>query len=125
MFVCELNHGEGYCIIILNKKGLENLIIDVADILEVEIKTEFLIVRFTDKGEEKALGFFIQDVPVGTREMNSMLIKGCWEKVMEENGGVQSQFEVLEDLEDEERVAPAPGQRLSISDLFGRQDGMR
>lgn len=122
MFICELNHGEGYCVIILNKKGLDNLIIDVADMLEVEITTEFLIVRFTDKsvGEERALGFYIHDAPVGTRERHSMLIKGLWEKRMLENGGAQSQLEILEDLVDEERAAPVPGQRLSLSDLFGR-----
>ena len=125
MFVCELNHGNGYCIVILNKKGMDNLIINMADMLEVELTAEFLIVRFLDKGEEKALGFFIQDVPVDTRETNSLLIKGCWEQVMEERGGVQSQVEVLQDLMAEERAGPVAGQRLSLSELFGRQDGMR
>jgi len=120
LFVCERNHGDGYCIIILNKKGLENLIIDMADMLEVELTTEFLIVRFLDKGEEKALGFFIHDMPPDTRETNSLLIKGCWEKVMEEGGEPKSQVEVLEDLVDEERTGPVAGQRLSLSDLFGR-----
>ena len=123
MFVCELNHGEGYCIMILNKKGLDNLTIDMDDMLDVEITTEFLIVRFTDKGEERVLGFFIQDGPVGTREEISMLIKDYWEKVMRENNGVHNQTDVLEDLE--ERTGLMPGQRLSISELFRRQDGMR
>jgi hypothetical protein len=125
MFVCELNDGNGYCIVILNKKGMDNLIIDMANMLEVELTAEFLIVRFLDKGEEKALGFFIQDVPADTREMISLLIKGCWEQVMEERGRAQNQVEVLEDLLDEERAGPVAGQRLSLSELFGRQDGMR
>lgn len=125
MFVCELNHGQGYSIIILNKKGLDNLIIDMVDMLEVEISTEFLIVRFLDKGEDRALGFFIQDVPEGTREMNSLLIKGCWEKVRQESGTRQDRVEILEDPVDEDKALPVAGQRLSLSDLFGRQDGMR
>lgn len=133
MFICELNHGEGYCVIVLNKKGLDNLVIDVVDMLEVEITTEFLIVRFTDHavGEERALGFYIHDAPVGTRERHSKLIKEFWEKVMQQNGGAQSEVEILEDLVVEERVATHPssqvperrlsiseGQRLSLSDLF-------
>ncbi|KAG0652348.1 hypothetical protein D0Z07_1430 [Hyphodiscus hymeniophilus] len=121
MFVCELNHGEGYCIMILNKKGLDNLTIDMLDMQDVEITTEFLIVRYMSKevGDERVLGFFIHDGPVGTRDTNNMLIKRCWEKVMEENGGVQNGAVAQQDLE--ERVAPVPGQKLSISELFGRQ----
>ena len=125
MFVCELNHGLGYCIVILNKKGLDNLIIDMVDVLEVEINTEFLIMRFLDKGEDKALGFFIQDVPEGSREANSSLIKACWEKVMGEDGGRQDRVEIREGSLDEEKPLPVAGQRLSLSDLFGRQDGLR
>ena len=125
MFICELDHGGGYCVIILNKKGLDNLIIDVVDMLEVEITTEFLIVRFTDNGvgEERALGFYIHDAPIGTRERHSKLIKEFREKVIQASGGAQRQVEILEDLVDEESVAPhplsqVPERRLSVSDLF-------
>jgi len=120
MFICELGHGEGYCILILNKKGLDNLMIDMADMRTVEITAEFLIIQFVNLGEERVLGFFIQDGPEGTRERNSMLIKACWEKVAEKTDGVQNHPEmIMKDLDD--RAAPVAGQRLSISELFGRQ----
>lgn len=91
------------------------------DMLDVEITTEFLIVRFTNQGEgdERVLGFFIQDVPVGTREQNSMLIKRCWEKFVDGTGGVPNLRVTEQSME--ERAVPMPGQRLSVSDLFGRQ----
>ena len=106
---------------ILNKKGLDNLTIDMADMQDVEITTEFLIVGFTNRsgGEERVLGFFIHDGPAGTRESNSLLIKRCWENIME-NGGSQSRTEMQGRMEG---TAPIPGQRLSMSDLFGRQPG--
>jgi len=98
IFVCELTHGKGYCVVILNKKGLENLIIEMTDMLDVEIATEFLIVTFRSHSvEETVLGFFIRDEPVGTREKNSTLIKHCWEKVVAENGGAQGNTEILDD----------------------------
>ena len=93
------------------------------DMQDVETTTEFLIVRFTNKndGEERVLGFFIQDGPAGTREKNSMIIKRCWEKIAAGNVGLPSRTEIQQDLED--RPVLVPGQRLSITDLFGRQVG--
>jgi hypothetical protein len=127
LFVCELDQGCGYCIVILNKKGLDNLIINMSDILDIDNPTEILIIRFKDKhvSQERALGFFMHDAPEGTRERTSMLIKSCWEKYTQENGGVPRQIEIFEDFVDEDTTGPRPGQRLSLSDLFGRPDGVR
>lgn len=123
MFVCKLqtiDNPEAYCIVVLNKKGLDNLIIGVADMLNVEITTEFLIVRFRDNEDEKVLGFFIHESEPGQREGNSKIIEECWQKVMgEQNDGGQSHAEVFEDFVDEERAPPVAGQRLSLTDLFG------
>lgn len=149
LFVCQMSPfsattvggRERFCVALLNKKGLDNLIIDMQDVLEVELKDEFMIIRFLERGqaglngpidEEKVLGFYIHADQADTRELNCTLVKGLWERVKEgavlealergtqEMGGNES-FEEVGFESGSTSGAVLPGRRLSLKDLFGGQ----
>jgi hypothetical protein len=149
LFVCQMapfspttvGGRDRYCVALLNKKGLDNLIIDMQDVQEVEIKEEFMIIRFLEQGqaglrgpleEEKVLGFFIHADQADTREMNCTLVKGLWERVKDgavmealdrgtlEMGGSES-FEEAGFESGSTSGAVLTGRRLSLTDLFGGQ----
>lgn len=93
LFVCQMLSAqaggkERYCIIILNKRGLENMIVDMAEVRDVEISTEFLILRWADGEEEKIQGVYIHADKEDTREVNCRLIKECWESVNATGNGI-------------------------------------
>lgn len=96
---------------VLNRRGLENLILDLGSVENVEITDEFLMVGVKGEGEEgmKMLGFFIHADKSDTREVNCRLIKEKWEEVRRLDDG--------EDVQRLERNA----RRLSLKDLFGSQ----
>jgi hypothetical protein len=125
LFICDLNHGSDYCLTILNKKSMNNLIIDLKNLLSVEITSEFLIISFRDREEMKTLGLFVQDAPEGTRESICELVKEIWNSFDGQDDVPQSSIQIHEDSMEEKRVTPVVGQRLNLSELFGRQDGAR
>jgi predicted RNA-binding protein len=86
LFVCQLEPSqvsgkERYCIIILNKRGLDNMIVDMADVTYVEKAEELLILRWINGEEEKVQGVFFHLDKDDTREVNCRLITECWESV--------------------------------------------
>jgi hypothetical protein len=149
LFVCTLapfsattvGGQERYCVVLLNKKGLDNLIIDMQDVQEVELKDEFMIIRFLERGqaglsgpleEEKVLGFFIHADQADTREVNCTLVKGLWERVKDgaviealERGtlemGGSEKFEEAGFESGSASGGVLTGRRLSLKDLFGAQ----
>lgn len=151
LFVCQMaafsattvGARERFCVALLNKKGLDNLIIDMQDVQEVEIKDEFMIIRFLERrqaglngqgplDEEKVLGFYIHADQADTRELNCTLVKGLWERVKDgvilealdrgtqEMGGTEG-FEEGGFESGSTSGAVLPGRRLSLKDLFGGQ----
>jgi hypothetical protein len=61
---------------------LENLVLDVKDVRDVEVTSEFLILRVPGEGEgEKVMGLWIHGDRDDTREKNAGTIMQCWEKV--------------------------------------------
>jgi len=100
-------------VVVLNRRGLENLIVDVKTIENVEVTEEFLMLGFKGEEGEKVLGFFIHADRTETREVNCRLIREKWEEVRGGGGGgvvgnggaVQAESGV--------------GRRLSLTDLFG------
>ena len=100
-------------VVVLNRRGLENLIVDVKTIENVEITEEFLMLGFKGEEGEKVLGFYIHADRTETREVNCRLIREKWEEVRGggggngNGGGVQAESGV--------------GRRLSLTDLFGGQ----
>jgi len=65
--------------VVLNKRGLDNLIVDLGQVRDVEITSEFLILRWVDNGTEKIQGVYIHADKEDTREVNCRCIKHLWE----------------------------------------------
>lgn len=145
LFVCQMapfsattvGARERFCVALLNKKGLDNLIIDMQDVQEVEIKDEFMIMRFLERGqrgldgglmeEEKVLGFYIHADQADTRELNCTLVKGLWERV-KDSAAMEALERGTQEMGGSEGFESAstsgavlPGRRLSLKDLFGGQ----
>jgi hypothetical protein len=146
MFVCELTPSPitgnpRHCIIVLNRKGLENLIIYSAEIQEVEITDEFLLLEFRskedlfvpDQGKQvKILGFFLTTNTPGEREAICQLVKSHWEMAMKEKERGEGREGMVENFGDEGYGIDggaatgegfvenrAMGRRLSLTELFG------
>lgn len=100
--------------VVLNRRGLENLVVDLGSVENVEVTEEFLMVGVRGNGEEevKVLGFFIHKDRDETREVNCRLIREKWEEVRGEGVGNSSAGGGTDG---------GAGRRLSLSDLFGGQ----
>jgi hypothetical protein len=129
MFICQLTPspvtgGTRHCIIVLNRKGVENLIIESSEIEDVEIKDEILILRFQSHGEIKTMGVYIHGDEYYPRDYICQLVKAHWETAMEERTEVGSEEydgDVLQSIEASEENRPM-GRRISLSELFGRRE---
>jgi hypothetical protein len=128
LFVCETlptaaTGKGGCCIVVLNKKGLENLIFDIAEVQEVEVATEFLIMRFMDRSGlgEKVIGIYIHPDKEDTREVNSMMVRERWEALRNSNGA-SAASNVEEAFQDGR--GQFVGRQLDVNQLFAQQ-GMR
>jgi hypothetical protein len=120
--------AQRHCIIVLNRKGTENLIIESGEIESVEITEQFLLLGFqnraTESTELKIIGFYIQaDPQFHSREYICQLVKEHWEMAKMDryrNGqqvAVSYDDEVMESIE--EGANKPLGRRLSLSELFG------
>jgi len=124
LFVCQLQasplaNKDRYSIVVLNKKGLENLIVEMCEVQDVEITTQFLILRWTDESGERIVGVYIHEDQEDTRVVNCNLIKECWLSVAEkENVDEPKEYgeEVFDDSDGQ-----FVGKSVSINQLFGRQ----
>lgn len=124
MFVCaqspspeDPNHRPRACVFVLNRRGLENVIVDLARVSHVEVMGELVILRIEAEwqGGEKVLGIWIHNDKEETREVNEAMIQESW-KIARSAGAVEGA-----------EVGPAMqamGKRLSLSDLFAKQNGV-
>ncbi|ESZ90793.1 hypothetical protein SBOR_8822 [Sclerotinia borealis F-4128] len=147
LFVCELlpsptTGTEDYCIVVLNRKGLNNVIHNFREMNNVEINGEYLYwtVKNTEATEgipvAKAFGLFIHDDETGTRDVNQTEILNRWRKTHATMNEVQALENKLENYGDKGFAGPCEaentfpsqiqtqsevqgGRRLSITDLFG------
>ncbi|OLN96706.1 mRNA-decapping enzyme 1B [Colletotrichum chlorophyti] len=115
------------CIFVLNRRGLENVILDLSDVADFEVMDEIFIFRLRGAlaGEEgnKVMGIWIHADKDDTRVMNSALITEmlkCVRATEEHNtaGGPTQQEELGPAMQ-------AIGRKLSLSDLFGSQNGVK
>lgn len=118
-----------HCIVILNRRGLDNLIIESGEIDSVEITDEFLLLGFRRQddrhnAEVKVVGFYIfPDPGMHSREYICQMVKEHWEmaKMDQYRSGQQEAIsyddEVMESIE--EGATVPLGRRLSLSELFG------
>jgi hypothetical protein len=140
LFVCQLTPSpttgtERHCIVILNRKGLENLIIESGEIANVEITDEFLLLEFRSKNEEldsevrNIMGFYLHSYQDTPREEICQLIKEHWEIAMRDRIETQAEEGVAEeDVDDSFRgseigrgESKPMGRRLSLTELFGQR----
>lgn len=136
MFVCalEINPMTGiqrHCIILLNRKGLENCIIGNEEIDVVEITPEYLILKMKDGGEEdeaRVLGFYMVTDEPSEREAICQMVKSHWELAMVEAEILDSTEGTLVNYGEESVGAgnragegTGMGRRLSLSQLFGHR----
>jgi len=85
LFVCSLEPSpitgaDRHCIVVLNRKGMNNLIIESGEIDNVQITPEFLILKFIRNGEDQIMGFFYSVKPVSKRSylpVDSATLGGC------------------------------------------------
>lgn len=137
LFVCEQEPPSsavdaGYCVVVLNRRGLDNLILDLAQAQDVEVTAELLIMRFQEDGRDgeaqKVMGIWIHKDKDDTREVNAGLIQQCWEKVASTkvqytaSGEAVGSSGFLSAGNNSTRAeGTAGGRRISLTDIFGQQ----
>ncbi|TQV91554.1 Dcp1-like decapping family protein [Cordyceps javanica] len=116
------------CVFVLNRRGLGNVIVDLARISHIEIAGELVILRVVDGAaaargeedgeggeEERVLGIWMHNDREETRHVNAAMIQQCW-------GVVRPAGPVVDD--DRQEAGPAMqaiGRPLTMNELFGRQ----
>lgn len=112
---------EGYCVVVLNKRGLDNLIVDLREVEDVEVTSEFLILRWMEgeEGEsrERVIGVFIHADKEHTRDLNCGLVREGWLKSRGEGEAKVQQDGYGKELSGEESLV---GRRLDVNELFGQ-----
>ncbi|WQF90014.1 Putative mRNA-decapping enzyme subunit 1, PH-like domain superfamily [Colletotrichum destructivum] len=115
------------CIFVLNRRGLENVILDLVDVADFEVVDEIYIFRLRGGEEDgsKVMGIWIHADKDDTRVMNAALITETLRhvRIAEEQNAVAGGGPAPQ-----EELGPAMqaiGRRLSLSDLFGAQNGVK
>ena len=104
------------CVFVLNRRGLDNLVVDLARVSHVEIVGELVILKVEGNWQEgeRVVGLWVHNDKDGTRELNGAMIEESW-KVARSGGAAEA-------VGTETGPAmQAIGRRLSLSDLFGSQ----
>lgn len=131
MFVCEQeptykSGEESYCLFVLNRRGLENLILDLGKTQDVEVTPELLIMRFGGGSAEKVqkvMGIWIHNNK-DDRERNSDVIQQCWNQARASKAQRDKEVDSMSYGVAEAQAAsfdPQPealGRRISLRDLF-------
>ncbi|KAK1569929.1 Dcp1-like decapping family protein [Colletotrichum navitas] len=128
------------CIFVLNRRGLENVILDLGDVADFEVVDEIYIFRLRGAGGDedegsnnKVMGIWIHADKDDTRVMNAALIAETLKHV---RAAASDQNDTDGAAAAAAAAAPAPqeelgpamqaiGRRLSLSDLFGAQNGTK
>lgn len=130
MFVCsqtplpeDPSQAPRACVFVLNRRGLENVIVDLARASQVEISGELVIMQVEGDWDEgdKVLGVWIHNDKDDTRTINGATIVESW-KVARAAAPVEGQ--VPEAVVEAGPAMQAMGKRLSLSDLFGKPNGI-
>ncbi len=123
LFVCtqaplagDPNNRPRACVFVLNRRGLDNVIVDLARVSHVEIMGELVILRVEGDWEEgeKVLGIWIHNDREETRETNGAMIQECW-SVARSAGTVEVQ------RPEAGPAMQAIGRPLTLNELFSSQ----
>ncbi|KAK7993402.1 dcp1-like decapping family domain-containing protein [Apiospora arundinis] len=143
MFVCAQNvdatprsSAQGYqhaagqakgCIFILNRRGLNNMILDLSDVEAIEASEELLIFKLngeTDEGNPRVVGLWIHADEESTRSTNTRIVQEMWDRVREMESIISAQGTANlasgQAAADYGPAMQAIGRKVSLSDLFGR-----
>ena len=130
LFVCAREPGPEprFCVLVLNRRGLDTLILGLEAVRDVEVTDDLLIFGLgagegEGGSEAKALGVWMHADAEDTRKLNMNIIHGLWEQVRDARGpaegdGIQAYGG------GEESVGPAVqaiGKTLSVDELFASQ----
>lgn len=136
LFVCDqepnnLIGEDNYCMIILNRRSLDNLIVDLGEMQDVEVTPELLIITSSEKGAEtpKVMGIWIHKDRDDTRDINAGLIQQCWDKAKtsrQQRLNAVASFAVpgyggLPALQPQPRLM---GRQINLQDLFQQQQNI-
>jgi hypothetical protein len=143
LFVCsqEPSPATGeprFCLFILNRRGLNNIMVDLATVQECDITSGELTIMHVESNEvgedDKIVGVWMHADSEDTRQVNMNIIHGLWEQAKEARKQAQNLH--VSDLHDninhpshldrEQSVGPAVqvmGKSLSIAQLFASQGG--
>jgi len=138
LFVCEQEPlvvgGRAFpraCIFILNRKGLDNVIVELAEATDCDFTEELLIFKLENRwaGEAGAgdyqgprvLGLWIHADRDDTQQVNADIIQQSWRQIRESLAAAAATAPpaVSPRQESYGSAMQAAGRRLSISDLFG------
>lgn len=139
------------CVFVLNRRALENLVVDLVKVSDCELAEELIIFRLEDhhaggaespESEEseaqpkKVIGIWIHADEEHTRDVNMRIIRAAWQQARLSwsslvQAAAEEQAQDQEDnngaaLSQPRTVTPGEagvlvGRRLSITDLFGQQ----
>ncbi|KAK1992197.1 Dcp1-like decapping family protein [Colletotrichum falcatum] len=128
------------CIFVLNRRGLENVILDLGDVADFEVVDEIYIFRLRgaaggedEASNNKVIGIWIHADKEDTRVMNAALIAESLKHVRlagelkdaDGGGGAAAAAAAPAPQEEVGPAMQAIGRRLSLSDLFGAQNGAK
>lgn len=141
LFMCSQGEAEtedewgrdGGCAFVLNRKGLDNLVLDLTTVSKHEMQGDLLIFRVEvdgkdgNAGGDRVVGLWIHPETEETRPANAAIIKRVWTNAREarqqrEAVGLGSASQAGGGAD----VGPAMqamGREISVDALFGRQNG--
>jgi len=156
MFVCEqepiiTDSGQALprvSVFVLNRRGLDNLTVDLDRVSDCETSDELITLRLEDGGllgeggdGQEVIGIWIHADEHDTREANMTIVKGAWQQarlalnsLYEAAAAEAEQLAEQTDADEGGALAdsqpdttdddgPAVGRRISISELFGQRNG--
>lgn len=118
----QINAGEKACIFVLNRRGLDNVVVDLAQVTALEAGEELMSLRLEDDdGRPRVMGLWINKDREDTREVVGALCSELWGK-LKRTGAEAALGDSRESGSEESEGAAvqAMGRRLSLTDLFGR-----
>lgn len=122
MFVCaqtplpeDVSTLPRVCVFVLSRRGLDNVIVDLARVSHVEMLGELVILKVDGDWEEdeKVLGIWIHNDETETRATNGATIEESW-KIARSVGTVK------EEGAEAGPAMQAIGRSLTLNELFGR-----
>jgi len=146
MFICEqepIVAPTGHvlpraCVFVLNRRSMENLTIDLLSVTDCEVAGELIVFRLEDAtaaannhGDDaagkKVLGLWIHADETNTREVHAALITAAWQQGRQAletyiQAATAAAMESSGFAAEPRHESPA-GKRLSITDLFGKNNG--